>query len=246
MSEPDDAELSRAQESPLASVTIQLFARVPVARQVKTRLIARLGAAGAAQLQRVLTERALMAARQFSTELSGLPGGVHADAKFRVHRELWLAGDLRHVWVARQRAADPALSVHKQPQGDLGLRMHVALAHACATGYGILVGTDCPGVDAAYLRAALLALAGGADVVLGPVEDGGYVLIGLRKRCAALFTAMTWSTDSVFQTTLARAQRMNLNAALLPVLWDVDRPEDVDRLRQFGDAALDAVLGLRS
>ena len=57
---------------------------------------------------------------------------------------------------------------------------------------------------------------------------------------------MTWSTDSVFQTTLARAQRMNLNVALLPVLWDVDRPEDVDRLRQLGDAALDAVLDLRS
>ena len=163
--------------------------------------------------------------------------------------ELWLDGDLRHAWVARQRAAASSLTVHQQADGDLGQRMHLALAHACSTGFGILVGTDCPGVDAAYLAKAVQALADGADVVLGPVEDGGYVLVGLRRPRAQLFTEMVWSTDKVFQTTCARAQQLQLQTVILPPLWDVDRPEDVDRLIQLAlqlqDPALSAAAGPR-
>ncbi len=217
--------------------------------------MARLGSAGVARLHGVLAERTLAAARQLQTAEPARRANAecakasHAGAAARVRLELWLDGDLQHEWVTHQRAVVPALTVHRQAEGDLGQRMHLALLHACSTGFGILVGTDCPGVDASYLRQAMQALADGADVVLGPVEDGGYVLIGLRQPCAPLFADMVWSTDSVFQTTCARAQQMQLQTVVLKPLWDVDRPEDVDRLillaTQLDDPALLQALGLR-
>ena len=250
MSSSADASDSTAPQLPLVDVTLQVFSRVPVAGRVKTRLIERLGPTAVARLHAVLAERAIAAAGQLQAGAPGLlADAVPPRGPVRVRLELWLDGDLQHEWVTRQRAAVPSLRVYQQVDGDLGQRMHVALTHACANGFGILVGTDCPGVDASYLRQAVQALADGADVVLGPVEDGGYVLIGLRRPCSALFSDMAWSTDNVFQTTWARTQQLQLQTAVLPQLWDVDRPEDVDRLielaTRLNDPALMHALGLR-
>jgi len=73
---------------------------------------------------------------------------------------------------------------------------------------------------------------GGADVVIGPSEDGGYWSIGLRRPRAELFDGIPWSTDGVRTTTLARATALGLSARLLPSTFDVDTPADLRRLRE--------------
>jgi glycosyltransferase A (GT-A) superfamily protein (DUF2064 family) len=72
---------------------------------------------------------------------------------------------------------------------------------------------------------------GAVDVVVGPCEDGGYYLIGLRAPAPALFRDMPWSTEAVTEETLARARALRLRLALLPTWFDVDRGEDLARLR---------------
>lgn len=99
----------------------------------------------------------------------------------------------------------------------------------------LLVGTDTPTLPTAYLQRACDALQrGAADVVLGPSEDGGYYLIGLRRPVPELFTGMPWSSSTVAAETLARIRRLGLRLALLPGWFDVDRGEDLARLRDPG------------
>jgi hypothetical protein len=93
------------------------------------------------------------------------------------------------------------------------------------------VGTDSPSLPTAYQRQACARLLdGGADVVIGPCEKGGYYLIGLRAPAPALFQAMPWSTPTVLKETLARVRRLGLRLALLPAWFEVDRGEDLARL----------------
>jgi len=90
----------------------------------------------------------------------------------------------------------------------------------------VIIGTDCPGLDAPALTAALSALQT-HDVVLGPALDGGYYLIGMNRPCAALFGGMAWGTDTVLSTTRQRLTDQHLSWHELPGLPDVDRPADL-------------------
>jgi len=92
-----------------------------------------------------------------------------------------------------------------------------------------VIGSDVPTLPSAVLEAALDRLAG-ADLVLGPSEDGGYYLIGLREPRAALFADMAWSTEVVFDETMRRASALGLDVGLLPAWFDVDTPADLERL----------------
>ena len=120
-----------------------------------------------------------------------------------------------------------------QPDGDLGQRMHTAFRLHCVDGPLLLIGTDCPALQPAHLRLAARALIEGNDAVICPAEDGGYVLVGLRRPQASLFDAMPWSTDRVMADTRARAQAAGLRVRELDTLWDVDLPSDLPRLRAF-------------
>ena len=121
-----------------------------------------------------------------------------------------------------------------QGEGDLGVRMESAFREAFSRGAGrvVLLGTDCPGLDATVMRAAFTALRR-KDLVLGPATDGGYWLIGLRRPAPALFADMPWSTDSVLARTLGRARSLGLSVRTLEPLPDVDRPEDVRQAESF-------------
>ena len=105
-----------------------------------------------------------------------------------------------------------------------------------ANGPVLIIGTDCPALDADRLHLAAATLRN-YDAVVIPAEDGGYVLIGLRKPQPALFTGMQWSTETVMAETRQRLQSLPLSWRELPTLWDIDRPEDLERLRRekFGD-----------
>ena len=98
----------------------------------------------------------------------------------------------------------------------------------------LLTGSDCPSMTAADLRGAARALRDGRDAVFCPAEDGGYTLIGLTHAMPALFDAMTWGTDIVMEETRQRLRNLGWHWHELPTHWDVDRPEDYQRLVHEG------------
>ena len=96
----------------------------------------------------------------------------------------------------------------------------------------ILIGSDCPALRPADLRAAARALRGNADAVLSPAEDGGYALIGVRRAARGLFQGVEWGSARVLAQTRLRLKRLRWRWRELRTVWDVDRPEDVARLRK--------------
>ncbi len=110
---------------------------------------------------------------------------------------------------------------------DLGQRMAGAFEHAFAHGHDrvLIIGSDCPGVTTELLEEAFASLTD-HDVVVGPANDGGYYLLGMRRPQPFLFTDMPWSTSEVLEETLARTQVQGLSTYQLPYLSDVDHLED--------------------
>ncbi len=114
---------------------------------------------------------------------------------------------------------------------DLGSRMQAAIEDTLAAGATpvVLVGSDLPHLPPAHVEAAFGQLDAGRDVVLGPAEDGGYYLIGMRCPQPAVFSGIDWGTPRVLTQTLAAAGRAGLDVALIEPWYDVDRPDDVRR-----------------
>lgn len=186
------------------------FAREPVAGAVKTRMIPPLSARQACDLHCELVERTAR-----TLVAAGL-GPV----------ELAVAGAVAHELFRRCRAYGVS-RVNRQRGADLGERMYNALLGGLERFQRVvLVGSDCPGIDPGYLARAVAAL-DGADIVLGPATDGGYVLIGARRVSAELFEGITWGTEVVFAETTRRLRRLGLSWTELPPLPDIDRPGDL-------------------
>ncbi len=129
--------------------------------------------------------------------------------------------------------APPGLLLVSQRGADLGERLSNLLTelldrgHACA----IAVDSDSPTLPMAYVAEAAKLLSGArSDVVLGPCEDGGYYLVGLRCPQPALFEGIPWSTDAVFAMTLDKARAQGLSVHVLPRWFDVDTGADLQRL----------------
>jgi uncharacterized protein len=197
------------------SVAIAILAKAPLPGFSKTRLAPLLGADGAAALQGRLIERAVETARAADI------GPV----------TLWAAPDQDHP-TFQTLAALFGVALARQPDGDLGARMLAAIA--AARGPALVIGTDCPALQPTHLHAAADALNTGIDVVTVPVEDGGYALIGMREPQPSLFADMAWSTPSVMAETRHRLVRASLSWREPARLWDVDLPQDVERLRREG------------
>ncbi|WP_275096760.1 TIGR04282 family arsenosugar biosynthesis glycosyltransferase [Sedimenticola hydrogenitrophicus] len=191
---------------------ILLFAKAPLPGQVKTRLIPAVGEQRAAQLYRELLERMI---------------GEAAAGIAPV--EIWCAPDTRHG-VFREAASNPSISLHTQPGGDLGERMAFATRQALTRSEAVLlIGGDCPVLNGAHLKQAFAWLYAGSDAVLGPAEDGGYVLLGLRRVARELFAGIPWSTPAVLDVTRRRLGELNWSWREFEPLWDLDREADLDR-----------------
>jgi rSAM/selenodomain-associated transferase 1 len=118
-----------------------------------------------------------------------------------------------------------ATSVREQVGDDLGARMQHALRSSLARGRAaLLVGSDVPGYDVAYLARASALLSQG-DAVVGPAEDGGYVLIGLARDVDA-FSGIAWSSPGVMAATRANLAAARATWQELPALYDVDTADD--------------------
>jgi rSAM/selenodomain-associated transferase 1 len=189
-----------------------VFARAPEPGRVKTRLVPLLGKKGAARLQAQLVEKTLVTAH--TAEIGEVV--------------LYCAPGTRGKFF-QQMQKHFGVRLHSQGRGDLGERMYRALRRHPGA---ILVGSDCPALRPADLRAAARALRGDADAVLSPAEDGGYALIGVRRVSRGLFKGVEWGSARVLAQTRLRLKRLRWRWTELRTVWDVDRPEDVARLRK--------------
>ncbi len=193
------------------------MAKAPIAGATKTRLIPAIGAHAAAVLQERLTERTVATARAANI------GPV----------TVWCTPDPSHAsfcdLVIRYQVA-----LKRQADGDLGARMLAAI-----DGPTLVIGADCPAFTSEHLRSAARALHDGADVVLTPAEDGGYVLVGARVAYPQLFAGIAWGSAIVLTETRTRIAALRLAAVEMPPLWDVDTEADLDRFeRLFPEIAL--------
>ena len=199
-----------------AARRLLILVRAPRVGQAKTRLIPALGADGAALLHERLTHHCvetLAPSRHWRTELHCEPG---------VDEPLF-----------REIARDFQVELHIQVPGDLGQRMFGALAGACRqTRSAVLIGSDCPLLTGRDIRTAFDRLEAGDDAVIGPAEDGGYYLIGLRHVDPMLFTDIAWGGDAVLAATRERLRHCRWAWSELESRWDVDRPADLARLAQ--------------
>jgi rSAM/selenodomain-associated transferase 1 len=191
---------------------LAIFCKAPIPGYTKTRLIPRLGAAGAAKLHAALAERTL--------------GSAVAAAIGTV--EMWCTPDTHHAFFRRCRQRfDIALA--EQPPGDLGTRMARCFEKRLGSApFVIVIGTDCPDLDARYLRRAAALLSAGKEAIVGPALDGGYVLLGLRHCPARLFADIPWGTQHVLEATRKRLQNARLDWAMLEALRDIDTPADLN------------------
>jgi rSAM/selenodomain-associated transferase 1 len=196
--------------------TLVVMARWPVSGRCKSRLAAELGPARAAAIQRRLTGHTLAVARQ---------------ARVRLPFELVLAGSgLGGRALRRWGASLGCDRVVSQGRGGLGLRLQRQVGGAMRRGARrlVVVGSDLPELRSRDLEQAFAAL-DQHELVLGPAQDGGYWLIGLRRSRPGLFCGMGWGSDRVLLQTERAAAGLGLAAHRLAWRSDLDRPADLAR-----------------
>ncbi|MBT3529875.1 MAG: DUF2064 domain-containing protein [Gammaproteobacteria bacterium] len=197
---------------------IAIFAREPVLGAVKTRLAADIGDDTALGLYKRMATRIVTCCR--SSALAKV--------------ELWVSSNVDNKYflsVCNKR------DIYSQCDGGLGAKMSFTVAEVLERNGAenlILIGTDCPAMDYKYLEDALFQLNqakdGVARVVLGPAEDGGYVLIGLNRSIPGIFQNISWGSSGVLEETLAYIRSEGIDYCLLPPLRDIDTLEDLDSL----------------
>lgn len=201
------------------NAALVIFAKAPIAGQVKTRLCPPLTHDEAATLHG-------------SFVLDMLERTKVAAAKLKLPIDRYLAcapaSSLVFFQIMEERQS---VNLIDQVGDDLGARMQQAFETLFAKGYQrvFIVGTDIPSLPLDYYAQAL-ALLDTHDVVLGPALDGGYYLIGLTQPRPELFTGIAWSTDHVLAATQEKAAGLGLKTALLPSWRDVDTIDDLKAL----------------
>ena len=196
-----------------------IFARAPRLGTVKRRLARDIGAVGAWRFHRDNTAallRRLAPDPRWRCWLAVTP-----DRAARARRGLW----------PRNGRGVPRLVA--QGSGDLGARMG-RVFHGLPPGPVVIVGSDIPGIRARHVAEAFHTL-GRHDWVIGPADDGGYWLIGARRRPALRlpFAGMTWGGDQVLARTLANLAGQKVT--LLGELIDVDTGADLERWKNTSE-----------
>ena len=193
---------------------VLVFQRNEVLGKVKTRLAAGVGEEQAMEIYRYLLNKTYLALKEITVPVT--------------------------TYFSEFIPENPIHSAeNKQLQlgGDLGERMRNAFVAHLESGMEkvVLIGTDCPSMEGTHILQAFEALEH-SELVLGPARDGGYYLIGMKRRADFLFEGITWSSELVLSQTLTLAAEQGLRSSLLPILEDIDSPEDWERYcSQNGD-----------
>ncbi|MBL1209714.1 TIGR04282 family arsenosugar biosynthesis glycosyltransferase [Geminocystis sp. GBBB08] len=195
-----------------AKKSLIIFTRYPEIGKTKTRLIPAIGAEKATDLHRQMTEETLSKVQQLKEFL---------DLDIRIY---FVGGnlDLMKGWLGKQ------YNYYLQIEGDLGLKMYSAFDDTFIQDNQqvIIIGIDCPQLNYHILQEAFVAL-NNHDLVIGKAQDGGYYLLGLNQLNKTLFTNINWGTSQVFSQTMAIANKLKWSVYQLPVLRDIDTPEDL-------------------
>lgn len=195
-----------------------VIAKRPVPGEVKTRIGVSLGPEAAAELYRA----SLLDTLELVSSLPGVEPAVSyapATEEARAYFE----------------GIAPGFHLVPQVEPSFGERLFGAFRGMFALGFGevCLVGTDNPSLPVAHLETAFRLLGEPeTDVVLGPVSDGGYYLLGMKAPQPALFERITWSTEVVAEQTRERAREAGLRLAEVPAWYDLDTADDLRHLRE--------------
>lgn len=202
-------------------LAVGVFCKAPEPGRVKTRLASAIGDKAAA------AAHAELARNTIAMACSAHVGDVM----------VWRAGDARDAFFTTLAREFPVVFA-EQCEGDLGARMAHAFDESLRDyRHVMLIGCDCPPLQATHLREAATALREGADAAFVPTQDGGYALVALARAQPALFRDIAWSTPTVMSATRARLSELGLRWRELETLWDVDEPQDWQRYLAWRDAA---------
>ncbi len=192
----------------LSERALIIFVKNPLPGTVKTRLAASVGVDKAHEVYLHLLEHTRNVACQFEGS-----------------RHLYYASEVTNndEWSASE------FHKHVQSTGDLGTRMQSAFEEVLSTkAKAVIIGSDCPSLELKHIEQALNALED-HDVVIGPSEDGGYYLLGMKQLQPVLFQDKQWSTDRLLEETINSMQSNGLSYLLLDTLNDIDTIEDLER-----------------
>ena len=187
--------------------TICIFAKPPVAGQVKTRLAAAVGADYAAAIAWALLHDTIETALRVSNT--------------RV---------ILSVTTPFELSPFPEIPQWHQPDGDLGSRVEAILQRALLDApYAIALGADTPGLPPSAIEAAIKQL-DAADAVLGPTDDGGYYLLGLKRCPDGLLRDIRWSHAETLVDTVQRLTNWGQSCAFAEPWFDLDTAQDLLRV----------------
>lgn len=197
-----------------SDAVVLVFAKAPVAGKVNTRLIPDIGIEAATELQRELIVNRLQCLQ--SEELCTT--------------QLWCAPDITHAFY-QDCKQQYEVELYQQQGDDLGERMSSAIKKSLKNFRRVvLIGTDAPSLTTEHINTAIDKLKDN-DVVIGPAEDGGYVLIGMSRHYDEVFRSVPWGSDAVLEVTRENIRENNLSNFELEASWDIDRYEDYYRYK---------------
>ena len=204
-----------------------IFTRYPVPGKTKTRLIPALGEQGAADLHSRMAEYTLLNLLILGCDQS-LEIGIYYSGGDRTLMQNWLDPIISSFFENDSHSRINPIFYHAQIGEDLGNRMQGAFEDGFKNKIEkiIIIGTDCPDLSPHLIEETFWAL-NSQDVVLGPARDGGYYLIGLSQSFPMLFNHIDWGSDRVLAQTKKIIDQEKLTVYDLPVLTDVDRPDDL-------------------
>ena len=193
---------------------VLVFAKAPVPGNVNTRLIPDIGVEAATNLQAELIHSRLKNLQQ----------------KKLCATQLWCSPDVEHEFF--QDCKKYGVDLFVQHGEDLGARMSSAIKGSLSVYKRVvLIGTDAPSLTLDQIEHAIQQLAE-KDVVIGPADDGGYVLIGMSQHSHAVFQSIHWGSEKVLAATREKIQQNSLSSFELESCWDIDRVEDYRRYKK--------------
>ena len=197
---------------------IQIFTKAPIKGQVKTRLVDCLSADQIINLYRKMLHEVITTA---------------LDSKI-CPVELRVALDANHDFFLPY--IERGVTIKAQSKGDLGQRLATAFEERLdEREFVIAIGGDCVSIDSKYLLGAAKILSGRQEVVIGPAEDGGYVLMGMKHFIPDVFQDIPWGGESVLSSSIQKLEQLHIPYELLDLAWDVDTPEDYLRYMELAN-----------
>ena len=225
--------------------TLIIFTKIPYPGTVKSRLLSAYSRKEAATIYAAMLSDTLLAAADLTEKSSSVAVEVylangspqelqkqvlgHINAFCPADKKLRLANLLAQITYCHQKGE------------NIGERMYQALFNSNANHRpAILIGCDCPGLTASYLRQAFISLEK-HPTVLTPTLDNGYCLIGSVYAVQELFANIAWGTDTVLPDTIRNAQTAAIDLFLLPQLQDIDTPLDLANIKDIAEDSLLAI-----